>query len=52
MNTTTLPTRVRFVSGATAERIQARRDAAALTEHRKLNGILNALQGPFRLPGR
>jgi hypothetical protein len=51
LTTTPRPSRVRFATGATAEQIQARRDAAALTEHRKLNGILNALQGPFRLPG-
>jgi len=51
---TTHPNRVRFISGATAERIQARRDAAALAarrQARRLENDLNALGISISLPG-
>jgi hypothetical protein len=54
MNTTARPSRVRFISGTTAERIQARRDAAVLAAHREIRRLesdLTALQISIRFPG-
>lgn len=54
LSPTIRPNRVRFISGATAERVQARRDAAAIKtyrEARKVNDILNALELSISLRG-
>lgn len=42
MSTTTRPARVRFLSGSTAERIQARRDAAALADLQRSAQLLES----------